>query len=255
MNMSVKSQTGVMASHSSFVTPKKLLIILPAFNEEGNIRRTIEEIFALNLDCTVCVVNDGSSDATASEACLTPARVISLPFNLGIGGAVQTGFRLAEKEGFEFAIQVDGDGQHDPRYIKTILEPVMQGKVDMSIGSRFLPPYLGYQSSFVRRIGIHFFAYLISVLTDCKVTDPTSGFRCFNRKLIRLFASYYPQDFPEPEAIVVARRYNAKIVEVPVEMRKRSSGNSSIRYLKTLQYMIKVTLAILLDRLKQKKEL
>jgi hypothetical protein len=141
------------------------------------------------------------------------------------------------------------------RYLSAILEPVLQGKADMTIGSRFLPPHLGYQSSFVRRIGIHFFAYLIGFITDCKVTDPTSGFRCFNKKLIKLFSRYYPQDFPEPEAIVVARRHNARILEVPVEMRKRSSGNSSIRYLKTLYYMIKVTLAIVLDKLKQKREL
>ena len=122
----------------------------------------------------------------------------------------------------------------------------------MTIGSRFLTPYLGYRSSFVRRVGIHFFAHLISFLTGYKVTDPTSGFRAYNRKMIRIFADYYPQDFPEPEAIMVARRYGAKVQEVPVEMRKRGYGFSSIRYLRTLYYMIKVTFAILLTKLKRK---
>lgn len=234
---------------------EKLLIVIPAFNEEGNIGATIREIKSIKtiaLNYTIVVVNDGSKDKTAHEANDAGASVISLPFNLGIGGAVQTGFRFAQENGFDYMIQIDGDGQHDPQYVKNILDPVMAKQTDLAIGSRFLPPYTGYQSSFVRRIGINFFAHLISFLSDAKVTDPTSGFRCFNRRLIEVFSRYYPQDFPEPEAIVVAKRYGAKVIEVPVVMRKRSAGHSSIRYLKTLQYMIKVTLAILLDKLKKK---
>jgi len=123
----------------------------------------------------------------------------------------------------------------------------------MTIGSRFIPPYLGYRSSFIRRIGINFFAILISFLTKYRVTDPTSGFRAYNRKLIKVFSNYYPYDFPEPEAIAVAGRYDARVKEIPVQMRKRISGNSSIRYLKTLYYMIKVTFAIILDKLKRKE--
>lgn len=234
---------------------KKILVIVPAFNEEGNIKKTITDLLSLEWPLKILVVDDGSSDKTAVIAKGCAVDVVALPFNLGIGGAVQTGFQYAHQKGFDIALQVDGDGQHDSRYLEKILTPIIEKEADMTIGSRFLPPYIGYRSSLLRRLGIHFFAYLISWLTDCKVTDPTSGFRAFNRKMIELFARYYPQDFPEPEAIVVARRYGARIKEVPVEMRKRSSGSSSIRYFKTLYYMVKVTLAILLDQLKHKKQL
>lgn len=230
-------------------TPK-VLIVVPAFNEEKNIFKTVNEILSLKRPVSVLVISDGSRDKTVSEAKKTKAEVIALPFNLGIGGAVQTGFKYARDHGFDIAVQVDGDGQHDVQYLETILAPVINDEADMVIGSRFLPPHLGFQSSFVRRIGIHFFAWLISFLTGCKVTDPTSGFRAYNRKMIKIFARYYPHDFPEPEAIVVAGRYQARIKEVVVQMRKRGAGNSSIRYLKTLYYMIKVTFAILLDKLK-----
>ena len=233
----------------------KICIIVPAFNEADNIFKTLEEITALKIQTAVVVIDDGSRDNTVEEAAKSKCSVVSLPFNLGIGGAVQTGFKFADEHGFDIAVQVDGDGQHDVQYIEKIVEPVISGQADLSIGSRFLPPFLGYQSSFVRRIGINFFAYLISFLTQTKITDPTSGFRAYNRKMIKVFAAYYPQDFPEPEAILVAKRYHAKILEVPVKMRKREGGVSSIRYLRTLYYMIKVTFAILLDKLKTKKEM
>ena len=251
------------ANHSQVQpsTPKetvkqvKTLIVVPAFNEEGNIEKTINEIMAINVPLTVLVINDGSSDRTGAIARASGAKVVSLPFNLGIGGAVQTGFKFAVRHDFDLMVQVDGDGQHDMNFLKRLIEPVLNNEVDMSIGSRFIPPFLGYQSSFVRRIGINFFAWLISLLTDYKVTDPTSGFRAYNKKMIGIFAEYYPHDFPEPEAIMVAGRYQARIKEVPVVMRKRMAGNSSIRYFKTLYYMIKVTIAILLGRLKQKRDL
>ncbi|HLF17275.1 MAG TPA: glycosyltransferase family 2 protein [Candidatus Omnitrophota bacterium] len=233
---------------------KKILIIIPAYNEQANIVKTIEEIVQQALAVSIVVVNDGSTDQTVSQARQTNASVINLPFNLGIGGAVQTGFQFALEKGYDVAVQVDGDSQHDVSYLKALIDPVLNDEVDMTIGSRFLPPYLGYRSSFIRRVGIHFFAQLISFLTQYTVTDPTSGFRAFNRKLIKVFADYYPHDFPEPEAIVVAGRYRARIKEVPVKMRKRASGNSSIRYLKTLYYMVKVTFAILLDKLKTKQK-
>ena len=232
------------------MTHEKILIIVPAFNESGAIQKTVEEILALKFPLSVVVIDDGSGDSTAPEARKTLAQVISLPFNLGIGGAVQTGFKYALAQGFTLAVQVDGDGQHDVRYLKKLMEPILNKQADMTIGSRFLGPHSGYRSSPVRRIGIHFFAHLISFLTGYKVSDSTSGFRAYNRKMIEVFARSYPHDFPEPEAIVTARRLNAVIVEVPVEMRKRTHGNSSIRYLKTLYYMVKVTFAILLDRIK-----
>lgn len=233
----------------------KILIIIPAFNEGENIKRTLAEVKALAFAVEVLVVNDGSADDTARVAKAAGVKVLSLPFNLGIGGAVQAGFQYALRENFDIAVQVDGDGQHDVAYVEKLIDPVLKGEADMAIGSRFLPPYLSYRSSLIRRIGIHFFAHLLSFLTGAKVTDPTSGFRAFSKKLIKTFAADYPYDFPEPEAIILARHCNARILEVPVKMRKREAGYSSIRYLKTLYYMVKVTVAILLDMIKSKERI
>ena len=222
-----------------------ILVIIPAFNEEGNIERVIKEIQSLHC-ADVLVVDDGSADETASVAKNAQAHVVSLPFNLGIGGAVQTGYQYAQRHGYEIAVQVDGDGQHDVQFLSSLIAPILLNKQDLVIGSRFLPPFLGYRSSFVRRLGIRFFSALISFLTGVQITDPTSGFRACNQKLIHLFAADYPLDFPEPEAIVEARKADARICEVAVQMRARATGHSSIRYFKTCYYMIKVTFAIIL---------
>ena len=260
---------------------EKILVLLPAFNESGSIKKTVTEILRLDLGVDVVVIDDGSTDDTAKQARLAGVPVIQLPFNLGIGGAVQTGFLYAVQRHYDLAAQVDGDGQHDAGYLKKILQPVLDGQADIVVGSRFVtedamseglpagfvagmprPSGRGagsigsrgsWRSSAVRRVGIHFFAWLISGLTGYQVTDPTSGFRAFSREAILAFAEEYPQDFPEPESIMTARRLGFRLIEVPVEMRKRSHGHSSIRYLKTLYYMIKVTLAILLDMLKKRK--
>jgi glycosyltransferase involved in cell wall biosynthesis len=226
--------------------PAKILVIVPAYNEAGNIGRTIKEIKCCGLDCDVVVIDDGSTDLTAREAALQGAQVVCLPFNLGIGGAVQTGFEYAHDGGYDVAVQIDGDGQHDASYLPSLLAPVLSGQADMVIGSRFLEASDGFKSSFSRRIGIRFFVRLINCLTGAVITDPTSGFRAHNKKLIAVFARYYPNDFPEPEAIVIARRVRAVIAEVPVVMRARQAGDSSIRYFKSLYYMLKVTVAILL---------
>ncbi len=231
---------------------EKILAILPAFNESGNIRKIIEEIQQLNYKVDIVVIDDGSSDTTVSEARACHVTVVPLPFNLGIGGAVQTGFLYAKRYGYAVAAQVDGDGQHDVKYLANILEPILAGKADIVVGSRFTGSG-SWRSSAVRRIGIRFFAWLISGLTGYSVTDPTSGFRAFNIKAIAAFAEDYPQDFPEPESIVLAKRRGFRLIEIPVEMRKRLYGNSSIRYLKTLYYMIKVTFAILLNMLRKPK--
>ncbi len=232
----------------------RILIIVPAYNEQANIRKTLNEIGALSIHVDAVVIDDGSIDATAHEARSAGARVISLPFNLGIGGAVQTGFQYAHDNNYDIAVQVDGDGQHDVAYLSKILTPVVNGEADMSVGSRFMPNQeKGYMSSFTRRIGIGFFVSLIGILTGCHIYDPTSGFRAYNKKMIRLFARHYPHDFPEPEAIVLARKINATIKELPVVMRKRQGGASSIRYFKSMYYMMKVTFAILLDMLKSRK--
>ncbi len=232
--------------------PKKILVIIPAYNESGNIKRTIQELKSLSLGLDLLVIDDGSLDPTAKEAKEEKVNVISLPFNLGIGGAVQTGFQYALAFHYDLVVQVDGDGQHDVRYVEKLLNPLIQDKADLVLGSRFIKPFLGYRSSFIRRVGILFFAYLISFLTRYKITDSTSGFRAFNRKCILIFSKNYPHDYPEPESIVVAKRSGLRLIEIPVEMRKRYSGYSSIRYLMTLYYMVKVTFAILLCMLKNK---
>ena len=233
-------------------TPK-ILIIVPALNEAGNIGRTIKQIYAIPLSIDVLVIDDGSTDQTADEARAHGARVVSLPFNLGIGGAVQTGFQYAFRGGYDIAVQIDGDGQHDGAFLPQLIQPILDRQADMAIGSRFLEASDGFKSTFGRRIGIGFFVNLIGILTGIRVTDPTSGFRALNKKLIAVFADYYPHDFPEPEAVVLAHRLNAVIKEVPVIMRARQSGSSSIRHLKSLYYMIKVTVAILLHMMRKPK--
>jgi len=231
---------------------EKILVIVPAFNECGNIKRTLEDIrkFAPGVD--ILVIDDGSQDTTAQEARDAGGMVVSLPFNLGIGAAVQTGFQYAQRHHYDIAVQIDGDGQHDPSFIDKVLGPIRRDAADMVVASRFLEKTGGYRSSFSRRVGINFFVHLINALTGVKINDPTSGFRAYNKKMIGLFSEYYPHDFPEPEAIVVTQQAGGRIVELAVVMRKREAGSSSIRYFKTLYYMVKVTLAILLHMIRQK---
>ncbi|HNV86817.1 MAG TPA: glycosyltransferase family 2 protein [Candidatus Omnitrophota bacterium] len=233
---------------------EKVLVTIPAYNEERAIGRLVREIKDCYPQFHIAVINDGSPDNTAQEAESAGGSVFSLPFNLGIGGAVQTGYQIALEGGYDCMVQIDGDYQHDPKYIMAIIAPILSGELDLCIGSRFLSPDARfYRSTFLRRVGIRFFAILLGWLTGIHITDPTSGFRATGPKLIRRFAAYYPMDFPEPEAIQIAKRYGAKIGEAPVQMRKRLGGRSSIRYLITLYYMIKVTFAILIDTLKRKE--
>ncbi len=234
---------------------ERVIAIIPAFNESGNIARTVSDVKRHASAIDIVVIDDGSSDATAAEASGAGAIVLRLPFNLGIGGAVQTGLKYAFNHHYQYALQIDGDGQHDAAYIKDILTPLMAGQGDMIIGSRFLKANEGFQSSFSRRIGINFFVHLINALIGITIKDPTSGFRAFNAKAIALFAQDYPTDFPEPEAIVIAHRSGITIQEIPVQMRQREAGHSSIRHLKTMYYMFKVTLAILLLMLRKPRSI
>jgi len=234
----------------------KVLVIIPAFNEAGAIARTVHEVCAAGLEglsIDVLVIDDGSSDDTAAQARAAGALVVRLPFNVGIGGAVQTGYRYASVHGYDIAVQVDGDGQHDTAYLKDVLRPVADGRADMSIGSRFLAGKEGFRSSAIRRFGIKFFTFLIRLLTGLTIKDTTSGFRACGRRLIGVFAFYYPHDYPEPEAIVVARRLRCVVAEIPVVMRPRSSGSSSISFVRSAYYMLKVSGAILLHTLKDRK--
>lgn len=236
------------------ITDKKVLVTIPALNEERAIGFLVREIRKICPTLSILVINDGSRDRTAAEARSAGADVVTLPFNLGIGGAIQTGFKIAHANHFDVTLQIDGDAQHDPKSLFDVLTPVLKGELDLCIGSRFLDTGANFKSTFSRRVGIGFFCHLLKWLTGLYLTDPTSGYRATGKKLIKHFAAYYPVDFPEPEAIKVAKRCGARVGEVPVKMRKRLGGRSSIRYLSTLYYMAKVTLAILIDNLKRKPE-
>lgn len=232
---------------------RRVLVVIPAWNESQNIQQTINGIAALNRPWDLLVVDDGSLDDTAVKAGQVRAEVVRLPFNIGIGGAVSLGLIYARRKFYDAVIRVDADGQHDPAFMDTILHPVLAGEADLCVGSRFIDTSSGYQSSFIRRVGINFFSALISALTKDRVTDPTSGFCAFSSRAVQLFSQNYPSDYPEPEAIVIAKRAGLKFLEVAVTMRGRTAGLSSIRYLKTLYYMIKVTLAIMLNYLRPRK--
>ncbi len=221
------------------------LAIVPAFNEEASVGRVIDEIRAFDPGFEIAVVDDGSTDRTAGVAADRGAHVIRLPFNLGIGGAMQTGYRYAFEHGYDVAVQVDGDGQHDPSQLPKILKPVLAGEADLVVGSRFAEQESGaYRSSVARRIGIRIFARVVSAVVRQRLTDTTSGFRAVNRKGIALFAADYPHDYPEVEATVMCVKHKLRLLEVPVEMRERAGGRSSITALRSVYYMAKVLLAI-----------
>ena len=221
----------------------KRIAIVPALNEQGAIAGVIEEIRAFDPGFEIVVVADGSVDRTPDVAAAAGATVLRLPFNLGIGGAVQTGFRYAYENGFELAVRVDGDGQHDPQELPAILAPVLAGEADICVGSRFAGED-SFRSTRSRRLGIRVLAGCVSLLVHRRVTDPTSGFQALNRHGIRLFAADYPHDYPEVEATVMSYRHRLRLVEAPVRMRERSHGSSSITALRSIYYMVKVLLAI-----------
>jgi glycosyltransferase involved in cell wall biosynthesis len=217
--------------------------IVPALNEERSIARVIAELRAFDPGLEIVVVSDGSTDRTADVAEEHGAHALRLPFNLGIGGAVQTGFRYAHEEGFDVAVRVDGDGQHDASQLGAVLGPVLAGEADVAVGSRFVGTD-GYRSSRSRRVGIRLLAWTVSRLVGQRVTDTTSGFQAVNRAGIALFARDYPHDYPEVEATVMVHRHKLRLVEVPVSMREREHGSSSITALRSVYYMVKVLLAL-----------
>ena len=226
----------------------KVLLIIPAYNEAENIEKVVNDLIQNYPQYDYVIVNDGSRDET-EEICLkNHYQMLSLPLNLGIGGAVQTGYRYALKNHYDIAIQIDGDGQHDIAYVEKLIEPIISGRADITIGSRFIERE-GFQSSVTRRMGISLLSGLIHVLCFKKVRDVTSGFRAVNEKFIKIYAENYPSDYPEPEAIVAAIMHRGRIEEVPVIMKERMAGNSSINLKRSVYYMIKVTLAILVCRI------
>ncbi|BFK07746.1 glycosyltransferase family 2 protein [Faecalimonas umbilicata] len=228
----------------------KKLIIIPAYNEQESIKKTVEDIIKNAPEFDYIVINDCSTDRT-KEICETEKfNVVHLPVNLGIGGAVQTGYLYAARNGYDIAVQVDGDGQHDPKFLSKMAEFIEAEHADMVIGSRFINKE-GFQSSGARRVGIKYFTMLIKLLTGAKITDPTSGLRMVNREIIEFFAEEYPKDYPEPESVVAILRRKKKVLELPVIMRERSGGVSSISMKKSVYYMIKVSLAILIERIRK----
>jgi glycosyltransferase involved in cell wall biosynthesis len=228
----------------------RTVAIVPAFNEEQAIGRVVREIHAFDPSIVVAVVDDHSADDTAHAARAAGAIVIRLPFNLGIGGAVQTGFKYALRQGFDVAVRLDGDGQHVAAELAKILAPLERGEADVVTGSRFVSGSVDYRPPLARRIGITWFARLVSLLTRSKVTDTTSGFQALNRRGITLFARDYPTDYPEVEGTLLVLRSGLRLREVQVTMREREHGVSSITFLRSVYYLLKVTLALVVASLR-----
>jgi glycosyltransferase involved in cell wall biosynthesis len=223
----------------------RVLVIVPALNEARNLPAVAAELQACGEGVDACVVDDGSTDATAKVAVRLGLQVLRLPLHLGIGGAVQAGYLWAEERGYDVAVQLDGDGQHDPAFLGALLAPIRRGEADLVIGSRFLAEG-GFRSTALRRAGIRYLSLFLRWRCGARVTDPTSGFRAAGRRAIALFARGYPTDYPEPEAIALACRNGLRIAEVPVTMRERSHGESSITALRAIYYLVKVSTALLI---------
>lgn len=227
----------------------KKLIIIPAYNESACIEDTVRDIMQNASDFDYVVINDCSTDNTREICERNGFNIVNLPINLGIGGAVQTGYMYALEYGYDVAVQVDGDGQHNPQFLRQMAEYLENSGADMVIGSRFIEKE-GFQSSWIRRVGIVYFTKLIKLCTGKTITDPTSGLRMAGKKVIRLFANCYPKDYPEPESTVMALKQGCKVDEIPVIMRERQGGVSSITMKKSVYYMIKVTMAILMETIR-----
>ena len=223
-----------------------VLVIVPAYNEEKNVGHVVRKIKQHAGYADILVINDGSSDATAEIAQRNGACVLNLPCNLGIGGAVQAGIKFAWNYGYPFVVRVDGDRQHNVVDIPRLLGAVMQGRADVAIGSRFCEKKGTYRPPFARRLGIRMFSLLVSVLVGYRVYDPTSGLQCMDLEAMKHFARYYPQDYPEVEAHILMHKAGLKVIEIPVVMRPRKAGVSSINFLRSIYYVLKVFLATLI---------
>lgn len=240
---------------------KKIILIIPAYNEEANILKTYQKIIEYNkknkTNYEVIVINDGSKDNTQKILEDNEIPHINLINNLGIGGAVQTGYKYALENDYDIAIQYDGDGQHDVRYVKKLIQPIIDDKADLVIGSRFLEKDSSdFKSTRIRRIGINIISFLIKACTGRKITDTTSGFRAVNRSIIKCFANDYPVDSPEPSSFVAMAKKNYRTHEVPVSMNAREGGTSSIttHFWKPIYYMINVSLSIIITSLKNGRD-
>lgn len=228
----------------------KILVIVPAYNEECCIEGVLEDLKSVFPDGDILVVNDGSGDLTSDIAKKLGARVIDLPYNIGIGGAMQTGFLYALEGGYDAALQFDADGQHHADQIEKILKPFLSGSADLVVGSRFLSEG-GFTSSVQRRIGSKILSFVVSTIIGQRITDTTSGFRVYGKKTLAFFSSGYPEDYPEVEAFILAHKKGLTIVEAPSEIGPRTGGKSSITFSQAFYYMVKVILAISVDLMKR----
>lgn len=229
---------------------KKILIIIPAYNEENTIGRVIEKTQQTIPFADILVVNDGSFDSTSAISKQRGAKVLDLPYNLGIGAAMQTGYKFAYKMGYDITVQCDADGQHRPAQIKKLIDTLVNDEVDVVLGSRYLETRR-FKSSVFRRLGMLIFSKVLSIIVGQRLTDTTSGFRAVNREVIESFATYYPDDYPEPEALVLLHREGFTVKEISVNMNSRKEGNSSITVWRSVYYMTKVLLAIFIDLCKK----
>ncbi len=229
----------------------RTLIIVPAYNEEESLAGVIEDLRTNFPSGDILVVDDGSRDRTAGIARDAGVNVAVLPFNLGIGGAMQTGYQYAERHGYDVALQFDGDGQHLAGEIRDLLRPLAEGKADIVVGSRFLGQN-NYRAPFFRKLGIGIFSTVLSKILGMRVTDTTSGFRAANSKVIRFFSRGYPEDYPEVETLVLLHRAGLRMAEVPIRMQERTGGRSSITPVRSVYYMVKVLLAVFVDLLKKR---
>ena len=226
----------------------KVLVIIPCYNEEENIERVVSDLRRAAPDVDYLIVNDCSTDRSAAICRENGFSYLSLPINLGIGGGVQSGYLYAKENDYDITVQMDGDGQHDPSYLQTVIAPVARGELDMCIGSRFLKKE-GFQTSFMRRMGIRILSTLLRVLCGVRILDVTSGFRACSKELTAFYAENYAQDYPEPEAIITAVLAGYRVGEAPVQMRERMGGASSINALKSIYYMVKVTISLVVFRI------
>ena len=231
----------------------KKIVIIPAYNEISNIRTTVQDILDHAPGFDYVIINDCSQDGTMRFCTEQGMNIINLPVNLGIGGAVQTGYLYAWRNGYDVAVQFDGDGQHDASYLGEMADSLQAQQADMVIGSRYIKKE-GFQSSGIRQFGIRYFSALIRLVTGRRVTDPTSGMRMVNRDVMKIYSEDYPVDYPEPESVVMILRMEKKVSEIPVIMRERQGGVSSISPRKAVYYMIKVTLAILMECLRKRRK-
>ena len=228
----------------------KKIVIIPAYNEEGGIVKTVTDVMENAKDFDYVVINDCSKDDTLKICKEHHFNVVNLPVNMGIGGGVQTGYIYAYRNGYDIAVQFDGDGQHNASYLESMAEKLNKEDLDMVIGSRYIEKE-GFQSSSMRRLGIKYFTGLIKLLTGKKITDPTSGMRMINRKIMKQFAEEYPKDYPEPESVVTILKEGARVEEVPVKMNAREEGVSSISPSKSIYYMIKVSIAVVIAAIRK----